>query len=75
MILKFANSLLFLSVFFLPWQTQWILTTSLVSGEPSQFGVFSLYVVEVMIAFRFCFEGVNKQTQWFDVHGKPCISF
>ncbi|PJB27370.1 hypothetical protein COV05_01590 [Candidatus Uhrbacteria bacterium CG10_big_fil_rev_8_21_14_0_10_48_16] len=61
MIPKFANILFLLSVFFLPWQTQWIISTLLVSGEPSQFGVFSLYVVEILIAFAFLLRG-RQQT-------------
>ncbi|NQV90614.1 O-antigen ligase family protein [Candidatus Uhrbacteria bacterium] len=63
MIPKFANTLLFLAVLFLPWQTQWIITTLSVSGEPSQFGVFGLYVVEVMIACAFLLRGRQRMDE------------
>ncbi|TAL50618.1 hypothetical protein EPN81_02355 [Patescibacteria group bacterium] len=57
MIRKFANILFLLSIFFLPWQTAMILSTAEVSGEPSAYGVFSIYVVEAMIVFAFFLRG------------------
>ncbi|MBI4435336.1 O-antigen ligase family protein [Candidatus Uhrbacteria bacterium] len=57
MIQKFANLLFLASVFFLPWQTAMLLSQATVSGEPSAYGVLSLYVVEVMIAFAFLLRG------------------
>lgn len=57
MIQKFANTLFLLAIFFLPWQTQAIFTTATVSGEPSAYGVFGIYVVEVMILFAFFLRG------------------
>lgn len=62
MIKKFANILFLLSVFFLPWQTQMILTTAMVSGEPSAYGVFGIYVVETMILFAFMLRGRQHTT-------------
>ncbi len=57
MIKKFANLLFLASIFFLPWQTAMILNVATISGEPSQYGVFAVYVVEVMIAFAFVLRG------------------
>mgnify|MGYP001566367453 CR=1 FL=1 len=57
LIQKFANVLFLLAVFFLPWQTQMILTTATVDGEPSVYGVFGIYVVEAMIMFAFLLRG------------------
>ena len=57
LIQKFANVLFLLAVFFLPWQTQMILTTATVDGEPSVYGVFGIYVVEAMILFAFLLRG------------------
>lgn len=57
MITKFSNVLFLLAVFFLPWQTQMILTTATVLGEPSAYGVFGVYVVEAMIMFAFFLRG------------------
>ncbi|MCR4314067.1 MAG: O-antigen ligase family protein [Candidatus Uhrbacteria bacterium] len=62
MIKKFANILFLLSVFFLPWQTQMILTTATVGGEPSSYGVLGVYVVEAMIAFAFVLRGRQHTT-------------
>lgn len=53
MIQTFANGLLFAALFFLPWQTAMIFTTAHVQGEPSAYGVFALYVVEVLIVFAY----------------------
>lgn len=57
LIQKFADVLFLMAVFFLPWQTQMILTTATVSGEPSAYGVFGIYVVEAMIVFAFFLRG------------------
>ena len=57
MIPKFANLLLTLAVFFLPWQTQWIFGGATIAGEPSAYGVFGLYVVEAMIVAAFVLRG------------------
>lgn len=63
MIIRFANLLFLLAIFFLSWQTQWILTQATVAGEPSTYGVFSFYVVEVMIICAFLLRG-RQQTNW-----------
>lgn len=62
MIQKFANVLFLFAVFFLPWQTQAIFTTATISGEPSSYGVFGIYVVEAMIAFAFILRGRQHST-------------
>ena len=62
MIQKFANILFLLSIFFLPWQTAMIFTSAMVSGEASAYGVFSIYVTEVMIAFAFLLRGRQQTT-------------
>ena len=67
MIGSFANFLFLLAIFFLPWQTQWILGSVSVSGEASSYGVFSIYVVEVFILFAFLLRG-RHQTQTFILH-------
>lgn len=62
MIPRFANFLFLASIFFLPWQTAMIFSSATVSGEPSAYGVFSIYVVEVMIAFAFLLRGRQQTT-------------
>ncbi len=62
MILRFANFLFLASIFFLPWQTAMIFTSAMVSGEASAYGVFSIYVTEVMIAFAFLLRGRQQTT-------------
>jgi hypothetical protein len=57
MIQKFALILFYSAIFFLPWQTQMILGHASIFGEPSAFGVFSIYVVEAMIVFAFVLLG------------------
>jgi O-antigen ligase len=46
---RIANNLLLAAVFILPWQTQVIFDRALVGGEPSQYGVFALFVTEALI--------------------------
>ncbi len=68
MIPRFANLLLYAAVFFLPWQTAMIFTSATVSGESSSYGVFSIYVVEVLIAFAFVLRGRQQMnTQMFAI--------
>ncbi|HAU66288.1 TPA: hypothetical protein DCW61_03005 [Candidatus Uhrbacteria bacterium] len=62
MIASFANFLFLLAIFFLPWQTQWIIGSVSVSGERSSYGIFSLYVVEALILFAFLLRG-RQQTR------------
>jgi hypothetical protein len=57
MIQKFAHLLFFLSVFFLPWQTQAVFATARIAAEPSPYGVAGIYVVEAMIIFAFVLRG------------------
>jgi hypothetical protein len=63
MLKRFGKILFLLAIFFLPWQTAMILTSAMISGEPSQYGVFSVYVVEVMIAFSFVLRGRRQTDQ------------
>ncbi len=46
---RIANNLLLAAVFLLPWQTQVIFDRALVGGEPSQYGIFALFVTEALI--------------------------
>lgn len=57
MIQRVANYLFLATIFFLPWQTQLILERATIEGEPSQYGVFGFYVVEVMITAAFLLRG------------------
>lgn len=69
LIQKFANFLFLSTVFFLPWQTQMIITTATVGGETSAYGVFSIYVVEAMIVFAFLLRGrrhTTPQISWIN---------
>ncbi|MBI4592024.1 O-antigen ligase family protein [Candidatus Uhrbacteria bacterium] len=57
MIQKFAHLLFLASILLLPWQTQAIYSMAHVSGEPSAYGVLSVYVTEAMIVFAFLLRG------------------
>ncbi len=46
---KIANYLLLLVVFLLPFQTQWILSESVINGGVSEYGKLSIYAVEFLI--------------------------
>lgn len=46
---KLAHVLLFAAVFLLPWQTRFIYAYLTIGGEPWEYGVLSLYVVEVLV--------------------------
>ena len=52
-----ANNLLLLIVFLLPWQTRYIFSIQEIAGAPSEFGVLSVYVVEVLVMVAYMLRG------------------
>ncbi|MBI2473183.1 O-antigen ligase family protein [Candidatus Uhrbacteria bacterium] len=74
MIASFANLLFLCSIFFLSWQTQWIIGSVSISGQASSYGVFSVYVVEVFILFAFLLR-LRQQTSPMVLHSWKTLSF
>ncbi len=63
---RFANHLLLLAIFLLPWQTRWIFGTSQIGLETSQYGQLSFYLTELILFFvvllrgRPCYQPENR---------------
>lgn len=56
-ILTYGIPLLF---FLLPWQTRWIFSQAMIADQPFEFGVMSLYVVQILLLIIFLFSGSRK---------------
>jgi O-antigen ligase len=54
---KVSLYLLLLAVFLLPWQTRYIFHTLTIGDGVSEYGVLSLYIVEVLIVLAYVFRG------------------
>lgn len=46
--------------FLLPWQTRWIFSSTLLGGEPFDWGVLSFYAVETLLVLTVIFSGLSK---------------
>jgi O-antigen ligase len=60
---QLANSLTYLILFLLPWQTRYIVAAPTLQGGAWEYGVMSIYVVEVLILLATLFRG---RAQWID---------
>src|SRR3989339_191656 len=56
-----ANGFTYLALFLLPWQTRWIFARLNLGGEPWEYGVLSLYAVEILI---FCAVLLRGRFHW-----------
>jgi O-antigen ligase len=54
---KIATVLMFAAVFLLPWQTRFIYASLTIGGEPWEYGVLSLYAVEVFVVLAAALRG------------------
>lgn len=77
---RFLNYFLLFVVFLLPLQTQLIFGTQTISNEISQYGIFSIFVVEAMVAFIFVLRGrrqtdKNTLTTWRALYWFLAIGF
>lgn len=63
---------LVLVAFALPWQTRWMFGSSVIAGEATQFGIMSLYAVEVLFAVGVGFACVRDRA-WFRVPAPMAI--
>lgn len=67
-----ANRLLLLAVFLLPWQTRWIFSVPLIGGEASEYGQLSLYATEVLVLIVLLLRGrplVRPELKWITQGG------
>ena len=55
-----AERLLLLTLFLLPWQTRWIFSELTISGAVSEYGRLSLYAVEFLILFVILLRGAPQ---------------
>lgn len=46
---RLATALFFFAIFLLPWQTRFLIRTSSINGQSSEYGSLSLYLVEVLL--------------------------
>jgi O-antigen ligase len=57
---KIANSLLFVTIFLLPFQSQWIISESVINGGVSEYGKISIYATQVLFVLVLLLRGRTR---------------